>query len=246
MSTLPPIRLTVPLRLSVFVDADNISVTHAQTILDLARRHGAPDLLRAYGNVGLLPDWDKVPGFQFIHSGSGKNATDMLMCIDAMERTLSEQCEAVLLVSSDQDFTHLATRLRGYGLTVIGAGEAKTLERFRAACSEFHVITSAPPCSAKIPQPKAEIAKPIVGDLVSDLDQKIRNVIRSNCKDANGLEVTMLSARMFKDHGVKISKRSEKNWRGYLAKRPDLYTLDPKGPNAKVRYRPEAFRNAPA
>lgn len=242
MSTLPPTRLTVPLRLSVFVDADNISVTHAQTILDLARRHGAPDLLRAYGNVGLLPDWDKVPGFQFIHSGSGKNATDMLMCIDAMERALSEQCEAVLLVSSDQDFTHLATRLRGYGLTVIGAGEAKTLERFRAACSEFQVLAFNPPISTPVSQAKSEAAPPVY---VTDLDQKIRNVIR-DCKDPSGLEVRILSTRMFRDQGVKLSDIHVKNWRAYLSKYPDLYTLDSKGPNAKVRYRPEAFRNAPA
>jgi hypothetical protein len=57
----------------------------------------------------------------------------MLICLDAMERALREECEAVLLVSSDQDFTHLATRLRGYGLTVIGAGETKTPDRFSAA-----------------------------------------------------------------------------------------------------------------
>ncbi|WP_417728157.1 NYN domain-containing protein [Roseovarius sp.] len=244
MSTLPPPPLTAPMRLSVFVDADNIPVTHARTILDLARRHGVPDLLRAYGNVCLLPDWDKLPGFHFIHSGGGKNATDMMICIDAMERALSDQCEGIMLVSSDQDFTHLATRLRGYGLRVIGAGEAKTLERFRAACSEFHVIASRPPYSAQVSQPKSEEAKPIDGAIISDLDQKIRNVIRSNCKDATGLEVTQLSARMFKDHGVKISTSPDKNWRGYLAKRPALNTLDPKGPNAKVRYIPDAFKVA--
>ncbi|MEI4233822.1 NYN domain-containing protein [Roseovarius sp. D22-M7] len=235
MSTLPPTRFATPLRLSVFIDADNIPARKAGIILALANRHGSPDLVRAYGNACNLPGWDDLPGVHLIHSGSGKNAADMLICLDAMERALSEQCEAVLLISSDQDFTHLATRLRGYGLTVIGAGEAKTTERFRAACSTFHVIdTDAPPADpAHAPTPPAPP--------ISDLDQTIRNVIRSNCKDSTGLEITVLSSRMFKLHGVKISDMPDKTWRKYLANRPDFFALDPKGPNAKVRYRPAAF-----
>lgn len=238
MSILPPFRTADLPRLSVFVDADNISAAQATGILDLARRLGAPDLLRAYGNVCLRPEWDKVAGFQVIHSGSGKNAADMQICVDAMERALSKQCEAVLLVSSDQDFTHLATRLRERGLTVIGAGEAKTAERFRASCSEFHVLE----CSTPLARPVLEREPP--APPVSDLDEKIRNVIRSNCKDKTGYEIALLSSRMSKDHGVKISTLPDKKWRTYLAKRPDLYSLDPKGPNAKVRYKPAAFKIA--
>lgn len=244
MSNLRPF-LTADLpRLSVFVDADNISPSQAAIILDLARRVGAPDLMRAYGNVCLLSEWDKVAGFHFIHSGSGKNATDMLICLDAMERALSQQCEAVLLVSSDQDFTHLATRLRERGLPVIGAGEPKTSERFRAACSDFHVLDCIKPCSITAPQRSPDSTAPVANDIPTDLDQKIRNVIRSNCKDKTGYEIAFLSTKMHKLHGVKISTRPEKTWRAYIAKRPALYSLDPKGPNAKVRYKPEAFSGA--
>ncbi|MAN97697.1 NYN domain-containing protein [uncultured Roseovarius sp.] len=242
MSTLPPTRLSPAPRLSVFVDAENIPVTHARSILDLARRYGDPDLLRAYGNVSLLPDWDKVAGFQFVHSGSGKNATDMLICVDAMERALSDQCAAVLLASSDQDFTHLATRLRGYGLAVIGVGEAKTSERFRAACSEFHELVSIPACVTPAPEPAGQRST----DAPTDLDHKIRIVIRSHCTDNSGYEINLLSVHMHKLHGVMISKSPEKSWRAYLAKRPALYSLDPKGPKAKVRYRPDAFKTVTA
>ncbi|WP_245770704.1 NYN domain-containing protein [Roseovarius azorensis] len=241
---MPPSPTLAPPRLSVFVDADNISAAQAGTILALACHHGAPDLVRAYGNACLLPDWDKVPGFHFVHSGSGKNATDMLICLDAMERALSDQCGTVLLVSSDQDFTHLATRLRERGLTVIGAGEAKTAKRFRAACSEFHVLVNKTACPSDRSSPATQPARQVSTEAPTDLDQDIRNVIRSKCTDKTGYEIALLSAHMFRIHGVKISAKPEKTWRGYLAKRPALYTLDPKGPNAKVRYKPEAFKTA--
>lgn len=176
-----------------------------------------------------------MPGFHFVHTGSGKNATDIVICLDSMERALSGQCEAVLLASSDQDFTHLATRLRGYGVTVIGMGEAKTAERFRAACSIFHLIeTGAKPITSMA-------VKPVCVATVSELDQTIRNVIRSNCKDATGLEITKLSSSMYTIHDIRISALSDKTWRAYLTKRPDLFDLDPKGPNAKVRYKPAGF-----
>lgn len=244
MSNLRPFLNADLPRLSIFVDADNISASQAANILDLARQHGTPDLIRAYGNVCLRPDWDKVTGFHFIHSGSGKNATDMLICLDAMERALSGKCEAVLLVSSDQDFTHLATRLRERGLTVIGAGEAKTPERFQAACSEFQLLDCRKRCPVTQPQRVPETAASVADGTPTELDQKIRNVIRSNCADKTGYEIALLSVRMHKLHGVKISTRPEKTWRAYLAKRPALYSLDPKGPHAKVRYKPEAFKVA--
>lgn len=240
MNMLKPMRES-NLRLSIFVDADNVPASQARAILDLAEQHGMVELIRAYGNVRNLPGWDTTSGFHLVHSGSGKNATDMLICLDAMERALSGQCDAVLLVSSDQDFTHLAMRLRGYGLSVIGAGAAKTSERFRAACSEFHVLPCDKSFSAVASQPVPETPASAAQDLPSNLDQKIRDMIRSNCKDKTGYEIALLSANMHRVHGMRISERAEKTWRAYLAKRPALYDLDPKGPHAKVRYRPGGF-----
>ncbi|WP_210877439.1 NYN domain-containing protein [Roseovarius autotrophicus] len=222
-------------RLSVFVDADNIPAAQAGHILALARRHGAPDLVRAYGNACNLPDWERMPGFHFVHSGSGKNATDMLICIDAMERALSGKCEAVMLVSSDQDFTHLATRLRGYGLTVIGAGEAKTVERLRAACSLFEVLPASAPQCPKPDQPGK----------VDLIDRKIKAVIQKNSKNGHGIPITSLANLMRSEHDFKISELPDKTWRTYLTKRAALYNLDPKGPKANVRFRPEGFANTP-
>lgn len=236
MNMMPPYPGLKNARLSVFVDADNIPATLANTVLEIVSRHGQADLLRAYGNVRFLPDWDDKPGFEMIHSGNGKNAADMLICLDAMERALSGKCDAVLLVSSDQDFTHLATRLRCFGLTVIGAGEDKTSKRFQAACTEFHKLElpSLGIGAAELPQPQKSAAD-------ETLDNKIRNVIRSECTDSTGIPITRLSGLMFKLHGTRISTYPERTWRAYLARRPHLYAIDRKGPDAKVRYIPKGF-----
>lgn len=230
MSNLRPFLNADLPRLSVFVDADNISASQAAFILDLARRHGIPDLLRAYGNAHNLPDWDKVTGFLFMHSGSGKNATDMLICVDAMERALSQQCEAVLLVSSDQDFTHLATRLRERGLTVIGAGEAKTVARFREACCVFvELVASEDPLSAARPD---------------DLDWKIHAIIQRDSKKGNGVALTHLSNRMSSEHDFRISDHPDRKWHTYLTQRDNLYVLHNIEGKQMVRFRREAFPTA--
>ncbi|NCQ25603.1 MAG: NYN domain-containing protein [Rhodobacteraceae bacterium CG17_big_fil_post_rev_8_21_14_2_50_63_15] len=230
MSILPPFRTTDLPRLSVFVDADNISAAQATAILDLARRLGAPDLIRAYGNACHRPEWDRVPGFHLIHSGSGKNATDMLICLDAMERALSQQCEAVLLVSSDQDFTHLATRLRERGLTVIGAGEAKTSERFRAACSVFEEL-AAPVSPRSTPPP-------------DDLDSKIHEIIKPDNSNRQSIPVTQLSNSMWAKHKFKISEHPDKNWTDYLGHRTHLYEVAVTKGTTTVRCKPAAFKIA--
>jgi uncharacterized LabA/DUF88 family protein len=227
MSLLPPNRITVSPRLSVFIDADNIPILRSAAVLALARRHGLPDMIRAYGNACTRAAWGDVPGVRLIHSGNGKNAADMLICLDAMERALSGQCDTVLLVSSDQDFTHLATRLRERGLTVIGAGEAKTPARFRAACTRFE----------ELPPP----ALPAASQRPDETDWRIQGIIRRDSRRGQGIPVFQLSNRMRAEHDLRISGHPDRKWRTYLAQRDNLYELHTVEGTQMVRFRPEAF-----
>ena len=131
-------------RVAVFVDGDNISVDHADAIRRIATQMGCPDILRVYGNASLLPGWQAACGYRLIHSGTGKNATDLLLAIKAIELVLSSSFNIVLIPSSDGDFTRLALRLRERGLHVIGVGEAEAPAMFRGACTSFDLGPPAP------------------------------------------------------------------------------------------------------
>ncbi|MCA0271146.1 MAG: NYN domain-containing protein [Proteobacteria bacterium] len=219
-------------RVAVFVDGENISAEHAPAILRIAAGSGAADIVRAYGNATAQPKWDGQPGFRFIHSGTGKNATDILLTVQAMEAALSRSFATVVIASSDRDFTHLATRIRELGVTVIGIGEAKAPGQFRAACTRFELVAAKPVASATLAPPRPE---------ASALDLKLRDFIKANSKNGEGVAIQVVGPQMHTKHGVRISSYPEKTWWAYFHRRPALYDLDPRGPEAKVRFKPSGF-----
>ena len=136
------------LKLAVLIDADNIPYSNIAGMLDEIAKLGVPTIKRIYG------DWTKptvsgwkpallehaiTPIQQYSYT-SGKNATDSAMIIDAMDILHSQKVDGFCLVSSDSDFTRLATRLRESGMLVIGIGERKTPNPFIVACDKFIYI----------------------------------------------------------------------------------------------------------
>jgi hypothetical protein len=132
-------------KLAVLIDADNAQASVIQELLAEVSRYGTATIKRAYGDwtTTNLKGWKDVlhtlaiqPIQQFSYT-SGKNATDSALIIDAMDVLHSERVDGFCLVSSDSDFTRLATRIREAGLVVYGFGERKTPEPFVAACDKF-------------------------------------------------------------------------------------------------------------
>jgi uncharacterized LabA/DUF88 family protein len=219
---------------SVLVDGDNISAKHARQILSVAAQHGEPAVVRVYTDAQRASDWHGVVGYRMLHAGTGKNAADILLALDAMEFMLSNSMRCFVIASSDGDFTHLATRLREHGAKVIGIGEAKAPNTFRATCSEFIEVGTPKPIQLVPKKPSA----------FSELDVNIRAMIASHSKARAGMRITDLSTQMHCQHGIQISTLPERGWRAYLVARPSLYDLDPRGPEAMVRFRPAGFIQA--
>lgn len=219
-------------RLAVLVDGDNIGGAHADRILTHARKLGAPQVARVYANVRNGVNWSEEKGVQLIHAGEGKNAADLRLAIEAMELALLRGIETFVIASSDGDFSHLAHILRAHGRTVIGLGESKTPKAFRAACTEFIQIGNVP---------KPAVPKVVAPPAVTEMDINIRAMIAEHSQLGKGMKISDLSPRMHHQHKVLISTMPEKTWRGYLKKRPHLYDLGPRGPDAMVRFKPEGF-----
>lgn len=132
-------------RFALLIDADNAQAAAIDAILIEAARYGDVTSRRCYGDWtdNRLVKWKDVlnkhaiqPIQQFAYT-VGKNATDSALIIDAMDLLYTGKFEGFFLVSSDSDFTRLATRLRESGLEVIGIGRRNTPEAFRSACNKF-------------------------------------------------------------------------------------------------------------
>lgn len=153
--------------LAVLIDADNIPAKHAGAILDEIASFGEPSLRRVYGDWSspALSQWKGeardlgLVMHQQSANTKGKNASDIGLVIDAMDILHAGKVDGFVLVSSDSDFTRLASRIREDGLQVIGIGEAKTPESLRKVCNRFVLIENivAPP-EAPAAGPKADPA----------------------------------------------------------------------------------------
>ena len=134
--------------LAVLIDGDNIPSAYIKEMMEEIAKYGSPTIKRIYGywTKPHLVKWKNVllenainPIQQYGYT-QGKNATDSAMIIDAMDILYSDKVDGFCLVSSDSDFTRLATRLREAGKNVIGIGEKKTPEPFIVACDRFIYI----------------------------------------------------------------------------------------------------------
>lgn len=135
-------------KMAVLIDADNVPYSSIKEMLEEVAKNGTPTIKRIYA------DWTKpnangwkavllenaiTPIQQYSYT-SGKNSSDSALIIDAMDILYSQQVDAFCIVSSDSDFTRLATRLRESGKKVMGIGEKKTPLPFITACDKFVYI----------------------------------------------------------------------------------------------------------
>ncbi|MBC7133912.1 MAG: NYN domain-containing protein [Roseovarius sp.] len=134
--------------LAVLIDADNVPAKYADAILREITSHGEPGLRRVYGDWSSqqLSGWTRTAQklglvqHQQTANTKGKNASDIGLVIDAMDILHAGHFDGFVLVSSDSDFTRLASRIREQGLTVIGIGEAKAPDALKNACNRFVAI----------------------------------------------------------------------------------------------------------
>ena len=132
-------------KFAVLIDADNSSIGAIPSVLEEVAKYGIASVKRVYGEWSseTLKNWREVllphaitPVQQFAYT-KGKDATDMILIIDAMDLLYAGALDGFCIVSSDSDFTPLASRIRENGLSVYGFGKKKTPEAFKKACDKF-------------------------------------------------------------------------------------------------------------
>ncbi|MDE2316362.1 MAG: NYN domain-containing protein [Xanthomonadaceae bacterium] len=176
-------------KLAVLIDADNARPAIVEGLLAEIAKYGTAHVKRIYGDWTKpdLNSWKEAllrhsiqPIQQFRYT-VGKNATDSAMIIDAMDLLYGGRFDGFCIVSSDSDFTRLASRIRESGLTVYGFGEQKTPEPFRTACDKFiytEVLVRAEAGEAEA-APKPRSAKELRGD------SRLMNLLRGAIEAAS-------------------------------------------------------------
>lgn len=168
--------------LAVLFDADNIPAKHAEAILKEITGLGEPALRRVYGDWSSdrLKAWASkvhelgLVAHQETANTKGKNASDIGLVIDAMDILHQGRFDGFVLVSSDSDFTRLASRIREDGLDVYGIGEGKAPESLRNVCNRFILIENLidePAERGAAPKRKPQDALPVILRAMERMDQ---------------------------------------------------------------------------
>jgi uncharacterized LabA/DUF88 family protein len=185
-------------KLAVLIDADNAQPSVIAELMAEVSRYGTASVKRAYGDwtTANLKGWKDVllpmaiqPMQQFSYT-AGKNSTDSALIIDAMDLLHSGKLNGICLVSSDSDFTRLASRIREAGLTVYGFGEKKTPQPFVAACDKFiytEILRSEPKSLAQDEQ------------VVAPLKPMLRNAITATAKENGWSSLAAIGSMLVKN-----------------------------------------------
>ncbi len=192
-------------KLAVLIDADNAQPSIIDDLLAEIANYGVASVKRIYGDWTLpaLKGWKEVllqhsiqPVQQFAYT-KGKNATDSAMIIDAMDLLYTDKFDGFCIVSSDSDFTKLASRIRESGLMVYGFGEQKTPSAFVSACDKF-IYTEV--LRVKIDESQDSIKKKTGSELKRDtkLVGLLRNAIDASSDESGWSQLAPVGSNIAK------------------------------------------------
>jgi uncharacterized LabA/DUF88 family protein len=231
--------------LAVLIDADNVSPSKIGGVLTEVARFGTASVKRVYGDwtQQQLASWKLAasehviqPIQQFANT-VGKNATDSALIIDAMDLLYTRRFDGFCIVSSDSDFTRLASRIREEGVTVYGFGERKTPDAFRNACDRFTYldVVGAPEDEAAVAAPTRTPSPKLRGD--TKLIQGLRTSVATASDEDGWANLSAVGALMRKQHPDFDSR----NW-GYaklsdLVRATELFVVEPRPGGVQIQGR---------
>jgi hypothetical protein len=201
-----PVTTADATRLAVLIDADNTMASVTKELLEEIAKYGTPTVKRAYGDwtTPQLNRWKEQllrhaiqPVQQFAYT-RGKNSTDSALIIDAMDLLYAGNLEGFVIVSSDSDFTRLATRLRESGMTVYGLGRRSTPTAFVEACDRFIYLDLLSPEPQPSAQPASDDHEPPPPP--PDLEQILSTAISSASKDDGWSNLSEVGSLLTKSH----------------------------------------------
>lgn len=204
-------------RFALLIDADNVSARYLKPIMDELSKYGTVTYKRIYGDWTLTmhAKWkdalleNSITPIQQFGYTQGKNATDSAMIIDAMDILYTHSVDGFCIVSSDSDFTRLASRIRESGLIVIGMGEKKTPVPFRKACDIFTTLELLLPAQTgamkaggrgkgKGEQVASGLSAQSAGPSIEEIERAVTNIVTDNLNNGKATGLGEVGSRLLK------------------------------------------------
>ncbi len=241
-----------PPRLAVLIDADNASARIADGLFEEIAKIGEASVRRIYGDFSsarskawtdILSKHAIIPQQQFAYT-TGKNASDITLVIDAMDLLHSGRFEGFCLVSSDSDFTRLASRIREQGVDVFGFGEHKTPESFRQACRRFiYTENLLPGANAHALEPGTG-AKPL--QPLKDAVPLLRKVVSQIDSEDGWVALGAVGTQLINSHPDFDSRTYGARKLSDLVRNTGAFEIKQDGQSMRIRTKPEPSRKKPA
>jgi uncharacterized LabA/DUF88 family protein len=221
-------------RLAVLIDSDNTTASLTTELLEEIAKFGTPTVKRAYGDwtTTQLAGWKKellshaIQPMQQFANTSGKNSTDSALIIDAMDLLYAGNVEGFVIVSSDSDFTRLATRLREAGMTVYGLGRRDTPDAFVSACDRFIYLDL-------LGDKQQDEAKP--APRRPNLKKLLSTAIKSTSKDDGWSNLAEVGSFLVKNNAAFDARDYGHSKLGELVRAQSYVELDERGPRVRLR-----------
>ncbi|RWR08365.1 NYN domain-containing protein [Sinirhodobacter populi] len=229
---------------ALLIDGDNIRSSLYPDIRRATAEIGQMTSRRVYGNAtsaAMENGWPNVTQLRFIHSGTGKNATDLLICVDAMDLVLRGVVDGIILVTADGDFSHLAHYLRERRTPLHCIGTAQISPRLSEVAASCTIVP--------LPIPKAEIPPaPILAAGISGKppkvvdDKALCKTLRRLLQEKKGGTLPMLRLHQHMGEALPgvdlIRSKNGKTWRQWLSTQKDSFAIHGEGQNRYVRAAP--------
>jgi len=221
-------------RLAVLIDSDNTTANLTTELLEEIAKFGTPTVKRAYGDwtTTQLSGWKKellshaIQPMQQFANTSGKNSTDSALIIDAMDLLYAGNVEGFVIVSSDSDFTRLATRLREAGMTVYGLGRRDTPDAFVSACDRFIYLDL-------LGDKHQDEAKP--APRRPNLKKLLSTAIKSTSKDDGWSNLAEVGSFLVKNNAAFDARDYGHSKLGELVRAQSYVEVDERGPRVRLR-----------
>ena len=229
-------------RVALLVDGENLPASQADAILAKAEALGDLLIRRVYGKLADVQakGWSTAPGFRVVPATTTKNSADLLLTIDALELALDGWADCIVIASSDNDYTHVALKLRERGFPVYGLlADGTRCADLRAAYWGVLTLPAHPPAQPLLampqPPPIPKVLKPVTSpDPAVAIVARIVEILKGN-SNPKGLSIPALNTELRRHEPFKIGDTPEKTWLKFLSARPTKFRLEGVGAAARVR-----------